>query len=68
MPLRQMRAAPGVTAVVILSLVLGIGADTAIFSLIDAVMLTWLPVKNLGELVFLSWGAPTDPLTMALAV
>jgi hypothetical protein len=42
---------PGFTAVVVLTLSLGIGANTAIFSLIDALMLRWLPVPNPQELV-----------------
>ncbi|HLK67477.1 MAG TPA: ABC transporter permease [Bryobacteraceae bacterium] len=48
---RTLRTSPGFTAVAILSLGLGIGANTAIFSLIDAVMLQYLPVSHPEELV-----------------
>ncbi len=47
---RMMRKNPGFTAVVLLSLALGIGANTAIFQLIDAVRMRTLPVKNPQEL------------------
>ena len=49
--LRQLLKNPGFTGVVILSLALGIGANTTIFSLIDAVLLKMLPVKNPKQLV-----------------
>ena len=49
--MRSLRASPGFALVAILSLALGIGANTAIFSLIDAVMLKYLPVSHPEQLV-----------------
>jgi predicted permease len=56
--LRTLRRSPAFAAVAILSLALGIGANTAIFSLIDAVMLRMLPVEQPARLVQItrSWG------------
>lgn len=48
--LRRLWKSPGFTTVVVLSLALGIGATTAIFTLIDAVMLESLPVANPKQL------------------
>ena len=52
--LRALRLSPGFAAVAILSLALGIGANTAIFSLINAVILKTLPVSHPEQLVELS--------------
>lgn len=49
--LRGLGKSPGFTAIVLVSLTLGIGANTAIFTLINAVMLRSLPVRSPNELV-----------------
>src|SRR5574340_812253 len=59
--LRQLRRNPGFTAIAILTLALGIGANTAIFSLIDAVMLKLLPVEHPEQLFVLNWASQGWP-------
>src|SRR5580692_8438845 len=54
--LRGLRRSPGFAAAAILSLALGIGANTAIFSLIDAVILKSLPVRHPEELLQVMMG------------
>ena len=51
--LRQLGKAPGFAAVAIITLALGIGANTAIFSLLDQALLRTLPVKDADRLVIL---------------
>ena len=60
---RMLLKSKGFTAVTVLSLAIGIGANTAIFSLIDAVLLKLLPVRNPNELVLLNWLSGPNGMT-----
>ena len=60
--LRALRATPVISAVAVLSLALGIGANTAIFSILDSLMLRSLPVRDPQRLVLLKDGSWTNPI------
>src|SRR5579859_4076739 len=67
--LRQLCRNPGFTAVAVLTLALGIGANTAVFSLIDAILIKTLPVRKPEQLFLFRWESPhviTDDLPYPL--
>ncbi|PYR78310.1 MAG: hypothetical protein DMF86_06225 [Acidobacteria bacterium] len=63
---RALRATPVVTAVAVLSLALGIGANTAIFSILDSLLLRSLPVRDPGRLAFVFCGPTRSSWTNPL--
>src|SRR5262249_49924045 len=65
---RALRATPIVTAVALLSLALGIGANTAIFSLVNGLVLRNLPVREPSRLVLVTEGTMTRPRAWSFPV
>jgi hypothetical protein len=58
--IRMLAKRPAFSLLIILSLALGIGANTAIFSAVNAVMLKMLPVNNPQQLKMVTWTVPTS--------
>ena len=65
--LRQLRKSPGFTVAVIITLALGIGANAAVFTLFDQVLLRMLPVERPKELVRFEWSALSEAQSAASA-
>src|ERR1700692_4505753 len=58
---RTMAANPAFTAMAVLSLALGIGANTGIYSFMDAILMSSLPVQDPRSLVMFNWHSKDYP-------
>ncbi len=60
--LRQLRSNPGFTAIALITLALGIGANTAVFTIVDTVLLRPLPYENANRLISVFQRLPTEQI------
>ena len=60
--IRQLRKNPGFTAVAVITLALGIGANTALFTLVNALLLHSLPYQNADRLIYVGEFWPHEPV------
>ena len=57
---RRVAGSPGLTLLIVATFALGIGANTAVFSLFDQILLRSMPVKDPGQLVILETTGPNQ--------
>ncbi|MFI5184027.1 MAG: ABC transporter permease [Vicinamibacteria bacterium] len=65
---RTLGRSPGLTAAVVLTLALGVGANTAIFSMVDGLLLRPLPIRDPGQVVFLGFPQGSDNLDVQFSL